>query len=100
MFELPVLSEGVNFALNKTASQSSTLGNKTASLAVDGSETTFLQTMISMVFGRSTWEVHFLLSLSRSKIAGAVILVTPMGVFADYQVPPVESPSSRYTYRL
>ena len=44
MFELQVLSEGVNVALNKTASQSSTLGNKTASLAVDGSETTFSHT--------------------------------------------------------
>ena len=88
MFELQVLSEGVSVALNKTASQSSTLGNKTASLAVDGSETTFRIPMISMVFGRSTCEVHFLLSLSRSKIAGAVIPVTPMGVFADYQVPP------------
>jgi hypothetical protein len=44
VFELQVSSEGVNVALNKTASQSSTLGNRTASLAVDGSETTFSYT--------------------------------------------------------
>ena len=53
VFELQVLSDGVNVALNKTASQSSTLGTRTASLAVDGSATTFSHTNDTSAF----WEV-------------------------------------------
>ena len=44
MFELQALSSGVNIALNKTATQSSTLGTKSASFAVDGNVATFSHT--------------------------------------------------------
>ncbi len=57
MFELRVLSSGANIALNKDASQSSTLGNNTAFLAIDGDETTFSHTGNNDV--NAVWEVDF-----------------------------------------
>ena len=54
MLELQILSsENVNIALNKTASQSSTLGTNSASLAVDGDLTTFSHTDDA----NASWEV-------------------------------------------
>ena len=64
MFEVQALSiDGVNVALNKAASQSTTLNTKFASLAIDGDETTFSHTATDDL--NASWEVdlgsaHFL----------------------------------------
>ena len=69
--EVFVYSNGVNVALQKTATQSSQLGNQTADLAVDGSRTTFSSTDDE---SNAYWEVDL----------GAVFNINAIGMRNHY----------------
>lgn len=57
MFEVQVYSSGINVATKKSSSQSSTLNNFGASLAVDGKNNTFSHTNVAASGGTVWWKV-------------------------------------------